>query len=52
MVLGAALVGAAVWASVAADAGALWHGAGIWALTVLAFPAFIGFAVWKGWGDS
>lgn len=41
-----------VWLSVAADAAALWRGAGIYALVVLAFPAFIGFAVWRGWGDD
>lgn len=51
MVAGALLVGAVIWASVAADAHALWQGAGLWALVVLAFPAFMGFAVWKGWGD-
>lgn len=51
MVLGATVVGAAVWASVAYDALTLWHGAGLWALVVLAFPAFMAFAVKRGWGD-
>jgi hypothetical protein len=26
--------------------------AGWWGLLVLIFPAFIAFAVWKGWGDT
>lgn len=50
--LGGALAFAAlIWFSVVADAFTLWHGAGLYALVVLAFPAFMGFAVWRGWGD-
>jgi hypothetical protein len=51
MLAGAALFGTVVWFSVVADVLALWHGAGVYALVVLAFPAFMVFAVKRGWGD-
>lgn len=51
MLAGAVVVGAAVWLSVASDATQLGSDAGWYALVVLAFPAFIAFGVWRGWGD-
>lgn len=51
MLLGAVAVAAVVWLSVATDAMSLWHDAGWYALAVLAFPAFMVFAVRRGWGD-
>lgn len=46
MLVGAVLVGAVVWLSVVADLLALWHGAGLYALVALAFPAFIASGVY------
>jgi len=50
--VGAVLVAAGVWMSVAGDVLELVDGAGWWSLLALAFPAFITFAVWRGWGDG
>lgn len=48
---GAIAIGAIMWLSVAADVSALITGAGWWSLVVLAWPGFIAFGVWRGWGD-
>lgn len=47
MLGGAVLVAAAVWGSVAADAGSLINGAGWWALAALAFPVTVGVLAWR-----
>lgn len=50
MLVGSIAIAALVWLSVGVDAVTLWHGAGLYALVVLAFPAFMVFAVRRGWG--
>lgn len=49
--LGALVLGALMWASVAADYAAGFEAAWWVPLVFLAFPAFMAFAVWRGWGD-
>lgn len=46
----ALLIAAFVIGDLVVSATGLWHGAGWYALIGLAFPAFIAFAVWRGWG--
>lgn len=52
MLVGALVVGAVVWLSVATDFGGLVGAAGWWSLVGLSWPAFIAFGVWRGWGDG
>lgn len=51
MGVGAAFFGSLVLLSVATDLSSVWTDAGYYGLVVLAFPAFMWFAVKRGWGD-
>lgn len=47
MLVGAAVVGAAIWLSVAADVGELVTVTGWWALVALVFPALVALGAWR-----
>ena len=47
--VGSILVAVGVWEMVVGDLLGLWDVAGWWMLVVVAFPAFIAFAAWRGW---
>lgn len=52
MLVGAVTVAVVVWLSVASDVGTLIAAAGWWSLVVLAWPGFLAFGIWRGWGDG